>query len=246
MWAQSERACAGRRAGRSGSARGARATTRSAADDRAVSRARSRCAAGTLSVQPIALGGDVVAGQLDVVNVPYVLETLTAATDGCLEGRFAGLVTGPVQKSIINDAGVAFSGHTEFLAERCGCATVVMLLVADDLRVALATTHVPLSAVPALITRARLTQVLDVLLGGSDAALRHRATARAGCRPESARRRGRSPRTRRDRRHRAGVPGVCAPWCRRAAAGRHAVHPTACSQGRTRCSRCTTIRDCRC
>ena len=122
------------------------------------------CAAGTLSVQTIGLGGDVVAGQLDVANVPWVLATLTAATDGCLEGRFAGLITGPVQKSIINDAGVAFSGHTEFLAERCRRETVVMLLVADELRVALATTHVPLSAVPALITRARLTQVLDVLL----------------------------------------------------------------------------------
>ncbi len=121
-------------------------------------------AAGTLSVQTIALGARVVAGQLDAGNVPWVLATLTTAIDGCLEGRFAGLVTGPVQKSIINDAGVAFSGHTEFLAERCRRATVVMLLVADELRVALATTHVPLSAVPALITRARLTQVLDVLL----------------------------------------------------------------------------------
>jgi 4-hydroxythreonine-4-phosphate dehydrogenase len=121
-------------------------------------------AAGRLSVQPIPLGGDVVAGRLDVANAHWVLATLTQATDACVEGRFAGLVTGPVQKSIINDAGVAFSGHTEFLAERCGCETVVMLLVADTLRVALATTHVPLAAVPALITRARLTQVLEVLL----------------------------------------------------------------------------------
>ncbi len=102
--------------------------------------------------------------RLDVVNVPYVLETLALATDGCIEGRFAGMVTGPVQKSIINDAGIEFSGHTEFLAQRCGASTVVMLLVADDLRVALATTHVPLSAVPALITRERLTEVLEVLL----------------------------------------------------------------------------------
>jgi 4-hydroxythreonine-4-phosphate dehydrogenase len=93
-----------------------------------------------------------------------VLKTLTLATDGCVEGRFAGVVTGPVQKSIINDAGIEFSGHTEFLAQRCGCSTVVMLLVAGGLRVALATTHVPLSAVPALITRQRLTEVLDVLL----------------------------------------------------------------------------------
>lgn len=122
------------------------------------------CAAGALSVQPILLGADAVAGRLDVVNVPYVIETLEVATDGCLEGRFAGMVTGPVQKSIINDAGIAFSGHTEFLAERCGRDTVVMLLVADELRVALATTHVALAAVPALITRERLTKVLEVLL----------------------------------------------------------------------------------
>ena len=122
------------------------------------------CAAGALSVQAIALGGDVVAGRLDTTNVPYVLQTLTEAADGCVEGRFAGLVTGPVQKSIINDAGVAFSGHTEFLAQRCGGSTVVMLLVADELRVALATTNVPLAAVPALITHERLTQVLNVLL----------------------------------------------------------------------------------
>ena len=122
------------------------------------------CAAGALSVQPVPLAGDVVAGTLDTVNVPYVIETLTVAVDGCLAGRFAGMVTGPVQKSIINDAGIAFSGHTEFLAQRCARSTVVMLLVAGDLRVALATTHVPLSAVPALITRKRLTAVLEILL----------------------------------------------------------------------------------
>ncbi len=122
------------------------------------------CAAGSISVKPIRMGVDAVAGRLDVLNVPYVLETLTAATDGCLGGRFSGMVTGPVQKSIINDAGVAFSGHTEFLAERCACDAVVMLLVAGGLRVALATTHVSLAEVPALITRQRLTEVLEVLL----------------------------------------------------------------------------------
>lgn len=122
------------------------------------------CAAGELSVESIPIARDVVLGRLDTANVPYVLDTLAKATDGCLEGRFAGLITGPVQKSIINDAGVSFSGHTEFLAERCACATVVMLLVADSLRVALTTTHVPLADVPGLITRKRLTQVLNVLL----------------------------------------------------------------------------------
>ena len=122
------------------------------------------CAAGELSVESIRVARDVVAGQLDIANVPYVIDTLATATDGCLEGRFAGLITGPVQKSIVNDAGVSFSGHTEFLAERCSCATVVMLLVAGSLRVALATTHVPLADVPGLITRERLTRVLNVLL----------------------------------------------------------------------------------
>jgi 4-hydroxythreonine-4-phosphate dehydrogenase len=122
--------------------------------------------AGSLSVQAVPLCGPVVAGELNIANVPYVLNTLALAADGCLAGRFSGLVTGPVQKSIINDAGIAFSGHTEYLAVRCGNAPVVMLLVAGTLRVALATTHVPLAAVPALITRARLTLVLDVLLAG--------------------------------------------------------------------------------
>ncbi len=122
-------------------------------------------AAGSLSVQSVQLGVSAVPGHLDVRNVPFVLETLATAADGCVEGKFSGMVTGPVQKSVINDAGVAFSGHTEFLAERCGSATVVMLLVAGDLRVALATTHVSLAEVPALITRRRLTEVLEVLLG---------------------------------------------------------------------------------
>lgn len=121
-------------------------------------------APGELSVQTVRCAATSVAGQLDERNVPFVLETLAVAADGCIKGAFAGLVTGPVQKSVINDAGVAFSGHTEFLAERCGSATVVMLLVADDLRVALATTHVALAEVPGLITRQRLTDVLNVLI----------------------------------------------------------------------------------
>jgi 4-hydroxythreonine-4-phosphate dehydrogenase len=122
--------------------------------------------AGTLSVQPIDVCVPVIAGQLNVGNVPYVLASLAQATDACLDGRFAALITGPVQKSIINDAGIAFSGHTEYLAQRCGTPVVVMLLVAGALRVALATTHVPLAAVPTLITQAHLTEILEVLLAG--------------------------------------------------------------------------------
>jgi 4-hydroxythreonine-4-phosphate dehydrogenase len=123
-------------------------------------------APGSLSVAPVELHRAAVPGRLDTANAPYVLETLAAATDACLAGQVAALVTGPVQKSIINEAGITFSGHTEYLAERCGVSTVVMLLVAESLRVALATTHVPLAAVPGLITPARLTAVLDVLLDG--------------------------------------------------------------------------------
>jgi 4-hydroxythreonine-4-phosphate dehydrogenase len=122
------------------------------------------CAAGELAVQPVPVAAVVHAGRLDPTNAPYVLDTLAQAVDGCLEGRFRGLVTGPVQKSVINDAGIPFSGHTEFLAARCQRADVVMLLVADTLRVALATTHVPLSAVPGLITARRIERVLDILL----------------------------------------------------------------------------------
>jgi 4-hydroxythreonine-4-phosphate dehydrogenase len=122
------------------------------------------CAPGTLSVLPVRCAAAVEPGRLDARNAPYVLETLERAVDGCRDGRFSGMVTGPVQKSVINDAGVAFSGHTEFLADRCGVANVVMLLVAKTLRVALATTHVPLARVPALVTRERLSIVLDILL----------------------------------------------------------------------------------
>jgi 4-hydroxythreonine-4-phosphate dehydrogenase len=121
-------------------------------------------APGALSVQSVRCAATAVAGQLDKRNVPFVLETLAVAADGCIKGTFSGMVTGPVQKSVINDAGIAFSGHTEFLAERCGSATVVMLLVANDLRVALATTHVALAEVPGLITRQLLTDVLNVLI----------------------------------------------------------------------------------
>jgi 4-hydroxythreonine-4-phosphate dehydrogenase len=118
---------------------------------------------GELSVRPVRLAGNAVPGRLDPTNASYVLETLKVACDGCLTGEFAGLVTGPVQKSVINDAGMRFVGHTEFLAERCGAPDAVMLLVAGTLRVALATTHVPLSKVPSLVTKTRITTVLRVL-----------------------------------------------------------------------------------
>ena len=83
----------------------------------------------------------VVCGQLNPANAATILDGLRLAVDGCVDGRFAGIVTAPVQKSVINDAGFAFSGHTEFLAQHTNSALPVMLLVANDLRVALASTH---------------------------------------------------------------------------------------------------------
>ena len=121
-------------------------------------------APGTLAVLPVPLQCPAEPGKLALDNASYVLDTLRQAADLCLSKAAAGVVTGPVQKSVINDAGMAFSGHTEFFAERCGVPQVVMLLVAGQLRVALATTHVPLSAVPTLIQADRLQQVLDILL----------------------------------------------------------------------------------
>jgi 4-hydroxythreonine-4-phosphate dehydrogenase len=119
--------------------------------------------AGSLRVLPVALHAAVAAGQLDPRNAAYVLATLTAAASACLAGQAQGMVTGPVQKSVINDAGIAFSGHTELLAELCAAPTPVMMLVAGALRVALATTHLALKDVPAAITRDTLTAVLRVL-----------------------------------------------------------------------------------
>ncbi|HEY5647160.1 MAG TPA: 4-hydroxythreonine-4-phosphate dehydrogenase PdxA [Pseudomonadales bacterium] len=122
--------------------------------------------AGRLTVLHTPLGAEEHPGSLDVRNAPYVLQTLARAARGCAQREFAGVVTGPVQKSIINDAGHPFSGHTEFFCEHAGVADVVMLLVADSLRVALATTHLPLAAVPAAITAPLLERRLRILIDG--------------------------------------------------------------------------------
>ena len=118
--------------------------------------------AGGLRIHPVALRAACHAGVLDPRNAAYVLETLACAADGASSGAFDAIVTAPVHKAIINDAGVPFTGHTEFFAQRAGCE-VVMMLVADELRVALATTHLPLAAVPAAITHASLLQHLRIL-----------------------------------------------------------------------------------
>jgi len=123
---------------------------------------RGRTQAG-IYVLPVDLAVPVVPGQLDVRNSHYVIECLRRAVQGCRTGEFQALVTGPVHKGIINDAGIAFSGHTEFLAAESGTEQVVMMLAAPDLRVALATTHLPLAEVPRAITRRHLTRVIEIL-----------------------------------------------------------------------------------
>jgi 4-hydroxythreonine-4-phosphate dehydrogenase len=119
--------------------------------------------AGTIRVLHHPAASTVRAGQLDIANARYVLGLLDLAADGCLRGDFDAMITAPVQKSIINDAGIAFSGHTEYLAERTGAALPVMMLACPTLRVALVTTHLPLSAISAAITPTLLERVLRIL-----------------------------------------------------------------------------------
>lgn len=118
--------------------------------------------AGCLEVLPVPLARPSKPGQLDAANANYVLETLREAGNGCLAGRFGAVVTAPVHKGIINDAGVAFSGHTEFFAELTATEQVVMMLACPGLRVALATTHLPLRAVADAITPELLTRVIRI------------------------------------------------------------------------------------
>ena len=118
---------------------------------------------GALAVVPVPLVTPCRPGILDPANAAYVLQTLQLAVDGCLAGDFSAMVTAPVQKSVINDAGIAFTGHTEFLAAATGTERVVMMLATAELRVALATTHLPLAAVPGAITPELLRETLHIL-----------------------------------------------------------------------------------
>ncbi len=120
-------------------------------------------AAGHFKLLPLKLRKPCQAGRVDPANASYVIEMLERAADGCLGGGFDALVTAPVHKGVINDAGIAFTGHTEFLAERCHATQPVMMLAAGTLRVALATTHLPLKDVPRAVTREQLQAVLGVL-----------------------------------------------------------------------------------
>jgi len=119
--------------------------------------------AGRLPVLALPLARAATAGRPDPANARYVLTAIDAAADGCLGGRFAAMVTAPVQKSSILEAGIDFRGHTEYLAARAGQSHPVMLLVAGTLRVALATTHLPLADVPRALTRELLERRLAVL-----------------------------------------------------------------------------------
>lgn len=116
-----------------------------------------------ICVLPIALHTNVIPSTLDALNGLYIVETLARACDGCLNGEFSALVTGPVHKGIINDAGVHFTGHTEFFADRSHCERVVMMLATNTLRVALATTHLPLRDVADAITGELLHEIITIL-----------------------------------------------------------------------------------
>jgi 4-hydroxythreonine-4-phosphate dehydrogenase len=118
---------------------------------------------GTLSVLHVPTARPVTAGRLDTHNAAYVIELLDRACDGCLRGEFAAMVTAPVQKSVIMEAGFAFTGHTEYLAERTRTALPVMMLLSGGLRVALVTTHLPLADVPRAITAERLCATLEIV-----------------------------------------------------------------------------------
>ena len=119
--------------------------------------------AGELCILPVKMKTAAQCGTLDTRNARYVLDTLDAAIEGCQSGQFHALVTGPLHKGNINDAGIPFSGHTEYLAAATCTEDVVMLLASDTLRVALVTTHVPLAQVSSLITADRLQRVIRVL-----------------------------------------------------------------------------------
>ncbi len=145
----------------------ARAAARGLAFDIAPYAGRS---SGAVSLLHVPADAPVVAGRTDPANARHVLAILDQAIEGCMGGEFDAMVTAPVQKSVLNEAGIAFTGHTEYLAQRTHAPQVVMLLTGGGLRVALATTHLPLAAVPAAITRPLLRSVLSIL----DAELRAR------------------------------------------------------------------------
>ena len=119
--------------------------------------------ASELSIYPIKTSNKVLPGRLDPANSKYVLKTIKHATKDCINGNCDGLLTGPVNKGVINESGIDFTGHTEFLAELTETSKTVMLLATDQLKVALATTHLPLKEVAKNITRESLSQVISII-----------------------------------------------------------------------------------
>ena len=119
--------------------------------------------ASAITIHHVPLRKSALAGRCDAANARYVLDMLDVALEGCVSGDYAAMVTAPVQKSIINDAGIAFSGHTEYLADRTATPRVVMMLAGAGLRVALATTHLALKDIPAAITRSDLEITIRIL-----------------------------------------------------------------------------------
>lgn len=158
--------------------------------------------AGTLTLLPVALRAPVTAGQLAVENGHYVVETLARACDGCLNGEFAALILSPVHKGVINDAGIPFTGHTEFFEERSQAKKVVMML-ATELRVALATTHLPLRDIADAITALLRSDCYFASIFADQ--IWYCRTAHSGLRAESARGRRRSYGYGRDRHHYSGA-----------------------------------------
>lgn len=121
---------------------------------------------GSLKILPVPLIKKIIPGQLDPIHASYVINTLKIAADLCLKKKAHAIVTGPVHKAIINQAGISFKGHTEFFAEQCGVSHTVMLFVVDQiktLRVALATTHLPLKSVSCALTKEHLRSTLVIL-----------------------------------------------------------------------------------
>ena len=131
--------------------------------DEALLKVRGAASRGGVEIAHVPLAAPAVAGTLDSANARYVLALLERALEGCAQGEFDAMVSAPVHKGVINDAGIPFSGHTEYLAARTAAPQVVMMLIGGGLRVALATTHLPLAAVPGAITREGLTRMLGVI-----------------------------------------------------------------------------------
>ncbi|MCG8609747.1 MAG: 4-hydroxythreonine-4-phosphate dehydrogenase PdxA [Pseudomonadales bacterium] len=119
---------------------------------------------GVLTVYPVAMAIQVEPGVPQTANAQYLLDTLRQAVNGCQRREFSALVTGPLHKGVINEAGISFTGHTEFLQHLAGRERVVMMLATEGLRVALATTHIPLKSVSTALTQERLSQVLSILI----------------------------------------------------------------------------------